>query len=152
MILKIKIFPIKNSCSLLCLLHEHISKIEEKSIFAIPCWKNQINMFSFQWYAYVLKECIFPYDHLSWFVLTAVSVNQVFSLHREDSNEQDDERDHLVSCGIEKDVRWSFVGKESKAVRGVTLWNPMIRNQLVLITKTRSLFWLVRPLWTDLSI
>lgn len=87
-----------------------------------------------------IKEMYFPYDHLSWFVLTTVSVNQVFSLHRENSNKQDDERDHLVSCEIEEDVRWSFVGKESKAVRGVTLWNPMIRSQLVVITKTRSLF------------
>lgn len=97
-------------------------------------------MFSFQWYAYVLKKCIFPYDHLSWFVLTAVSVNQVLSLHRENSNKQDDERDHLVSCEIEEDVRWSFVGKESKAVRGVTLWNPMIRSQLVVITKRGHYF------------
>lgn len=97
-------------------------------------------MFSFQWYAYVLRKCIFPYDHLSWFVLTAVSVNQVLSLHRENSNKQDDERDHLVSCEIEEDVRWSFVGKESKAVRGVTLWNPMIRSQLVVITKRGHYF------------
>lgn len=71
--------------------------------------------------------------HMGNFVGTTVtvSVNQVFSLNREDSNEQDDERDHLVSCEIEEDGRWSFEGKEPKAVRGVTLWNPMIRSQLV---------------------